>query len=339
MSEKAIVKTELPKAKYNGEVDLNGFKITCAVLENGQRVFSERSLATAFGIKGSGAYWKKKKGNSALLPEYLSAKYLKPFINKDLEEKFESALPYIAKSGEEARGIDVTVLPDICDVYVTAKNEGVRNEKFKEVADNAYKMIKAFAKVGIIALVDEATGYQYDREKQELQAILQLFISDEILDWQRTFQLSFYKEIFRLWGIPFTAENIRRKPSFIGHITNGYVYDNMPKGSFILENLKKRTPKTASGKNYKYRLFQSLTPLGKKSLEKVLYSVEALASISETKAQFIKFMNEKYGQKEIPFEDIEELNPAPKISKIENPTQFDKQLKGLLAVPPPKKSK
>ena len=45
------------KAKYNGELDLNGIKISCAVLEDGTRILVNRSLATALGIKGSGAYW------------------------------------------------------------------------------------------------------------------------------------------------------------------------------------------------------------------------------------------------------------------------------------------
>ena len=86
---------QIPKALYSGEVDLNGFNITSSVLDDGRRIFSERSLATAFGIKGSGAYWQKKreaKSESAFLPEYLSAKYLQPFINSELREKFESAI-------------------------------------------------------------------------------------------------------------------------------------------------------------------------------------------------------------------------------------------------------
>lgn len=58
--------------------------------------------------------------------------------------------------------------------------------------------MKGLYRVSIIALVDEVTGYQYQREAAELQAILQSFISQEIQDWQRTFELSFYKEIFRL---------------------------------------------------------------------------------------------------------------------------------------------
>ncbi|MCW3108509.1 MAG: hypothetical protein JWQ09_3015, partial [Segetibacter sp.] len=121
-----------------------------------------------------------------------------------------------------------------------------------------------------------------------------------------TFHLSFYKEIFRLWRIAFTEANIKRKPQFIGHITNKFVYENMPKGMFILTALKSKTPKTTGG-NYKYRLHQSLTPeVGRETLKKVIYTVEALASISTDKNKFIKLIAEKYGQKEIPFDDFED---------------------------------
>lgn len=84
------------KATHQVELTLNGFELSCAVLddENRTRVFSERTIATAFGIKGGGSYWKRKKEGSAVLPEYLSASYLKPFISNELLEKFDSALIY-----------------------------------------------------------------------------------------------------------------------------------------------------------------------------------------------------------------------------------------------------
>jgi len=52
----------------------------------------------------------------------------------------------------------------------------------KIIADQCEILVRSFAKVGIIALVDEATGYQYEREKAELQVILKTYISEEILE-------------------------------------------------------------------------------------------------------------------------------------------------------------
>mgnify|MGYP003561277120 CR=1 FL=1 len=52
--------------------------------------------------------------------------------------------------------------------------------------------MRAFARVGITALVDEATGYQYERENDELQKILKAYISEELLPWQKRFPDIFY---------------------------------------------------------------------------------------------------------------------------------------------------
>ena len=337
-------KQNLPKAKYSADIDLNGFILSSAILDDGTRVFSERSLANAFGIKGGGAYWKRKKGienDSAVLPEYLSSKYLKGYISNELIEKFDSAISYISKSNIESRGVDATVLADICDVFVQAKNAGIKNANIITAADTAYTMIKSFAKVGIIALIDEATGYQYDREKTELQAILKAYISDDILEWQKAFHLNFYKEIFRLWKVPFTDQNIKRKPMFIGTLTNSLVYKNMPKGIFVLDRLKQKTPKTSGG-NLRYRLHQSLTPeVGREALKKVIYSIETLAAVSDTKEQFKIFVEDRYGQRSLPFANWDELeNVKEKEPEKATLNDFDNNLKILLNTAPlPKKDK
>jgi len=110
------------KATHQGELELNGFKISSAVLSDGTRVLVNRSLANAFGIKGSGAYWQKKKEGKekgALLPEYLSAKYLTPFISDELMIKLSKPIPYINAQGLETEGIPAELMPGI--VYLLGK--------------------------------------------------------------------------------------------------------------------------------------------------------------------------------------------------------------------------
>ncbi len=232
------------KSSYNGELDLNGFKISCAVLEDGTRVLVNRSLAKALGIKGGGTYWQKKRKGGAALPEYLSAKYLEPFIPVNLKEKFSNPIPYENKQGVLTEGISAELLADICDIYVKAGENGAFPDN-QEVAGNAYKILLAFSKVGIIALVDEATGYQYDREKDELQKILKAYISEELLPWQKRFPDVYYKELFRLNGWDFTVQGIKKRPGVIGTWTKKLVYEQLPKG--VLEELMTKTPKSNAG--------------------------------------------------------------------------------------------
>jgi hypothetical protein len=299
------------------------------VLEDGTRVLSGRGMQRALKMVDETDENKQTAGTR--LDRYLNQKSLKPFMyNGKEEDHFE---PLVCFKGEaKINGFEATVLVDICDAILQARNEITLSSRQKTIATQCEILVRAFAKVGIIALVDEATGYQYEREQKELQTIFKAFISDEILAWQEAFHLSFYKEIFRLWNIPFTDKYIRNKPSFLGHLTNKFIYENMPKGMFVLEKLKSKTPKTTGG-NYRYRLHQSLTKdIGREALKKVIYSVEALASISETKRQFIKLMNEKYGQKEIPFDDLEEINEP--IYEAKKPSTFNKSLKMALDYKP-----
>jgi len=290
------------KADYFGELDLNGIKISCAVLEDGTRVIVNRSLANAIGIKGSGAYWQKKKKGERLLPEYLSANYLTPFISNEFRESLYNPIPYINNSGVLTEGVSADKLSDICDIYIKASEKGALPDN-QHIADNAYKLLLGFSKVGIIALVDEATGYQYEREKDELQKILKAYISEELLPWQKRFPDIFYKELFRLNGWNFTVGGIKKRPGVIGTWTNKLIYEQLPKG--VLEELKKQTPVSESG-NKTVRYHQLLTEdIGSPHLTAQINQVVTLFQLSDTMEhmwnQFEKLKHRQSGQLELPF--------------------------------------
>ena len=90
-------------------------------------------------------------------------------------------------------------------------------------------------------LVDEVTGYQYDREKAELQKILSQYISHELLAWQKKFPDIFYQELFRLNGWNFTVSGIKKRPSVIGNWTKTLIYKELPRG--VLDELQKESAK------------------------------------------------------------------------------------------------
>lgn len=292
------------KASYQGVLNLNGFDLSCAVLddENRTRVFSERTIANAFGIKGSGQYWKKKKEETIILPEYLSATYLAPYISETLIKCFEESKVYVTLNNQKARGVDVKVLPEICDVYIQASKD-VNQENVQAAARIAYTIMKGFATVGIVALVDEATGYQHDREQDTLQQILKAYIAEELLPWQKRFPDIYYKELFRLNGWDYTINGIKRRPSVIGKWTNSLIYEQLPQG--VLAELKKRTPKSESG-NYMARLHQSLSiDVGEPSLNNQITQIITLFQLSDNMQhmwmQFEKLKERQHGQLELPF--------------------------------------
>ncbi len=329
------------KATHQGELDLNGFNVSCAVLEDGTRVLVNRSLATALGIKGSGAYWQKKKeGKGALLPEYVSANYLKPFMSNELHAKLTKPIGYESTKGVETEGVQADLLADICDIFVKAGEKGALKNN-QHISENAYQMILAFAKVGITALVDEVTGYQYDREKDELQKILKAYISEELLPWQKRFPDEFYVEIFRLNKWDFTVNGIKKRPGVVGRWTNTLIYDQLPKG--VKDELRKNTPKTKSGK-LAAQMHRSLTfDVGHPHLSAQINQILTIFRLSDTMEEmwynFKKMNSRKNGITQLEFKFDENGVTIPIDPPIEEKplSDFDNKLTKALNYNPKEK--
>lgn len=296
-----------PIVKYKGQIEIGEFSISCAVLDNGERILVDRSLANALGVKGSGAYWQKKKEQKgAVLPEYISANYLAPFINESTQGRLSKPVIYEDFDGKINEGIPASALVDICDIWQKADRSGALDNRTnaKLAAQNAYVIFKGFAKVGITALVDEATGYQYEREKDELQKILKQYISEELLPWQKKFPDIFYKELFRLNGWDFTVHGIKKRPGVIGTWTKKLIYEQLPQG--VLEELEKNVPKSESG-NKTARLHQLLTDdIGNPHLTAQINQIVTLFQLSDDMKhmwdQFEKLKARQSGQLELPFD-------------------------------------
>lgn len=286
--------TKSIKATHQGELNLGGTIISCAVLDNGQRVLVERSLANALERRGGGAYWKdRKSGKKDLLPEYLSASYLREFISDELQEKL-SPITYVNLQGKKAIGIDANFLPDICDVWVSAKNKGVLQGTQITTAEKAYILMKAFAAVGITALIDEATGYQELRDKHALAELLDKFLRKEHALWAKRFPDDFYKELFRLRGWEWKGMKVNR-PSYVGTLTNDIVYERL--APEIVAELEKKNPKTEAGYR-KYRHHQWLTEdIGIPALSNHLYAVLGLMRASATWENFYNLLQRAFPKK------------------------------------------
>ena len=272
------------RAIRTGILNLGGYKISCAVLENHKRVLVEKSMALALGKRGSGAYFRtRKKGvhdqKGAILPQYVSVKYIQEFMSKELRGKLESPIEYINRQGKLTAGVDATVLPDICDLWITARDKGALDEKQTETANRAYILMRGFANVGIIALIDEVTHFQEIRDELALQEILDKYLLPYKAAWAKRFPNSFYQKLFRLKGWPYDPTSVKR-PSIIGTMTNDIVYARLAPG--VLEELKARTPKDEKGRR-KHRYHQLLTEdVGHPKLQEHLLKAEVLMDANPT---------------------------------------------------------
>ena len=243
MSEKIL------KATHQGILSIGTINIPCAVLEDTTRVISEKSIASSLGALGGGAYWRRRKSDKdgTILPRYVSTHYLTPFISDGMREKLLNPIHYKPKvSGvKKARGVDATLLPDICDVWIKAKDAGTIPKAREGTVEVAKLLMRGFAKIGIIGLIDETTGFQEIRDREALQKILNKFIAEELRPWVKTFPDEFYREMFKLRNWQYSPISVKR-PKYVGKITNDIIYDRLAPG--VLDRLQEIIPKDEKGR-------------------------------------------------------------------------------------------
>ncbi len=322
------MENKILKAKYGSDktsLKLGKLEIPCYVLEDGTRVFSGRGIQNAIGANpNSSGTWLNKFVNGSLISNYLAPGVLDKFNNPI---KFNR--PSAGGSQSATYGYEATILIDFCDAIIEANKS--RENIPENIIANAEIIIRSVAKVGIIALVDEATGYQHERENNELQKILKAYISEELLPWQKKFPDIYYKEFFRLNGWDYTVNGIKKRPGVIGKWTNTLIYDQLPKG--ILDELKKKTPVSNTGnKTARYHQFLTLD-VGEPNLNNQINQIVTLFQLSDNMehmwSQFEKLKLRQQGQLEIPFNFDEQGHTIEPI-EIQNLSPFDKSLKQAL---------
>ena len=277
-----------------GETDkplvIGDIEIPCYVLEDETRVLSQGGFLTAIGRSRT-----PKAGTGGLttvdkLPYFLMAEQLKPFISKELVLS-TTPIRFRIGGGRIAVGYNAVLLPGVCDVYLKAREADVLLPSQRHIAKRAEILIRGLATVGIIALVDEATGYQKLREERALATILEKLIAKELQPWTKTFPYEFYEHIFRFKGWP-GPEGVKR-PSVIGHYTNDFVYSRLAPG--VLDDLKKRNPTIPSKGRRKSTHHQWFTPdLGHPKLKEHLAAVIALMRASVNWDQFTRLLERAY---------------------------------------------
>lgn len=289
--------TRLPIAEYGSPdrpLRLGNVEIPCYVLNDGTRVLTQEGFLSALGrarkAKGGHGAAAVTTGEVDRLPSFLAAKNLKSFISNDLVGSTTPVKFRIPGSGK-AYGYRAETLPRVCRVYLEARDAGRLLPTQEHIALKASILIRGLAEIGIIALVDEVTGYQRDRARDALATILEAFIAKELRPWVRTFPDEFYQHLFRLRGLEYPRDKVSR-PKYFGHLTNEIVYRRLaPK---MLDELRRVTPRTHTGR-LKYKYFQRLTEeLGHPRLREHLAGVITVMKLASDYQQFISMLNKTH---------------------------------------------
>lgn len=263
---------------------IGDIEIPCYVLEDETRVLSQRGLQSGIGISLGGA----KQIGAPRMAEFIGVLEKNGIETNKLSARLASPIEFQPPAGgRTAYGYEATMLADVCDAVAAARAAGILQPQQRHIADRCDVLMRGFARVGIIAMVDEVTGYQYLRARRTLEQILDKFLRKELGRWAKRFPDAFYEQMFRLRGWDYTKFSIARPP-VVGKYTLDLVYARIAPG--VLQQLLEREPKDEKGRR-KHHLHRWFTDdIGHPELAKHIFAVETLMRANTSWDRFYRSM-------------------------------------------------
>lgn len=237
----------VPEASHQSFLLLGDLELEVYVLEDGRRLFNKRAMAKILNLKSEG-------GNAFI--KTISGKTIGSSIPKELWDKIKKPILFKTLNGDPSHGFEASVLIEICDSIMQARDDLAENQKF--LARQAEIIIRSAAKVGIVALIDEATGYADNKRKEEYRELFQEFIRGEFRQWEQEVPEKFFDMIYKLYGLKRKDPSSTKHPSFFGNFIRKYVYFPLANSNgAILEELDKKNPVVyaSGGRKYKFHQF------------------------------------------------------------------------------------
>jgi hypothetical protein len=267
--------TDMPYSMFPGQLQMGTATLDCHVLSDRRRVLSQGQVVRA--LTGG--------RDSSNLARYLEGN---PLIPNDLLDG-RTIQFRIPNNPTVAIGLDATLLIEICDAYLDARAQKLLKPNQQHLARVAEIIVRACAKVGIIALIDEATGYQEVREKNNLQLKLQAFIADDLQEWAKMFPDEFWFELARLENIHYSP---RQRPLRWGKYVMAFVYDAVDKD--VGKALRRINPDPQHNQNH----HQWLREMGREKvhdqLQRVIAVMKSCDSMPEFRHRFEKVFSKTY---------------------------------------------
>lgn len=201
--------TTIPKATHTGILDIAGRKLSCAVLEDGTRLLTQRDFLAAIGRSKPSSKKKTARAlQSADPPPFLVAENLRPYASEELLAD-ANPIEFRGVRGTRSKGYEASLLPGVCETYLKARDahqqsllltgKRILTEDQERIATACDILMRGFARVGIVALIDEATGYQQQRENDELNRILSLYVEERYRPYiltKKPFTPEFFQHIY-----------------------------------------------------------------------------------------------------------------------------------------------
>jgi hypothetical protein len=301
----AAARWSVRRAEYGDEdhpLSLGGVNVGCYVLDDGERVLSQRGFFDALGITSRGGEMER----------FISHTHLDLYLPTDAIEALLNPFRFQPPGGKgkPVNGYSGPLLVDVCNAVLSSRDAGTLSDIYAMTAIRADVLIRAVAKVGIIALIDEATGYT---RAEMLQTLLQQFLREELAKWTKLFPDEFYEHIFRLRNWPWRGRSIN-PPGVVAHYTKDFVYARLTPG--ILPKLEQLNPKIGKYRRHKHTQFLT-DDFGVPALNQHLATVLTIMRGSDTWDDFREAMDKflprhaenlklpllEWGKEQVPDED------------------------------------
>ncbi|MEQ1708709.1 MAG: P63C domain-containing protein [Terricaulis sp.] len=279
--------SQLSTASHRGSLPLGEIEVDVYRLKDGRRFISKKGMATALGLQSAG-------GNAFL--RSITRKGLRSQISLELWDKINKPIsfkvvgddPKIGKTSAVADGYEATTLVDVCTAIIKAHHANELHGSQYSLYVRAEIIVRASAKLGITALVDEAVGYVADHRREEYRRLFNEFLEDECRQWEQEFPKKFSDMIYRIYGLKRRDPDGTTTPRFFGNFTRKYIYYPLAHSrGAILDQLDERNPVIYSGGGRKYKFHQFLTEeIGLPALRQHLWQVIGIGNASANKDQF-----------------------------------------------------
>lgn len=286
-----ITPMESPFAKHRGTLKLGNAPVDCYVLDTGERVISLRATVSALADVDSGN-----------LGRYIGVAALKPYLDQDnvLGQIVQFNIPGTQKSGH---GLSSRQFLRICKAYVSALGEGaLSTPRQQQIAIRCASLLSACADIGLEALIDEATGYQYIRAEDALQIKLRAYVAEELRGWEKTFPDELWEQFGRLtgWKAP-----LHKRPRWWGRLVMELIYDALDKD--VADHLRNNKPPPRKGQNYHQWL---TSDIGLRALNAQIHQVIGIAKTCRSMSELRDEVARHYGKEPV---QLRLYLPRPKI--------------------------
>lgn len=268
---------DMPEAISQGQLTIGDVAIDCYVLKDGRRLFHKRGLAKALGLKSEG-------GNAFM--KSMTRKSLGSVIKGNLLESINNPIVFKPLNGDPAHGYEAIFIIELCDAIWEAGRLGALKPSQYFLSVQSEIIVRSSAKIGIIALIDEATGYIKDKKKEEYRQLFHEFIRDELREWEKEFPDQFFNMIYKIYNLRRNYKN--KHPQFFGKFIRKYVYTPLANShGVVLEMIDEKNPVVYTNGGRKYKMHQFLSDeVGLPAMRAHLWQLIGIGNAARSKEGF-----------------------------------------------------